>query len=480
MSRDYFPIFIDTSIGEALVVGGGEDALRKVRLLLKAKAAIHVVAPQASPDIEALADAGSIGRSARAVTVEDIRTASFVISATGLDAVDRFVSETAKAAGVKVNVVDRQDLSTFIVPSIVDRSPVIIGISSAGTAPVLARRIRETLEATLPPGLGRVADFAHGLRDRVKATLTDAADRRAFWERFFGGSASEAVLSGDTKAAGKEAEDLIGSIGNQSEKRGRVTIVGAGPGAADLLTLRALRALQQADVIVHDALIGPDVLDLARRDAVRLYVGKQKGRHSHSQDRINGILIEEARKGSAVVRLKGGDPFIFGRGGEEVEALTAAGIPVDVIPGITAATGVAAALKLPLTHRDCASVLSFVTGHPKAGDDEPDYASLADPDQTAVIYMGKSKAADVSARLIDLGRSPSTPVAIVENATLPNQRVLSATLSTLPFLSDVRSVTGAALIVIGEAVAHADLSGAEDIVAALNAEGGFTNRRRSA
>lgn len=480
MTQDYFPIFLDTSKGEALVVGGGENAARKLRLLLKAKARVRLVAPHVTSEIETLAEAGSIVWQARAVSDADIERASLVVSTTGIDAIDRHVSETAQRAGIKVNVVDCQDLSDFIVPSIVDRSPVLIGISSAGAAPVLARRIRETLEATLPPGLGLVADFAQGLRAKVKATLSNGTDRRTFWERFFDGQATEAVLTGHTNKAAAEADRLIGEIAKVDEKRGRVVIVGAGPGAADLLTLRALRALQQADVIVHDALVGPDVLDLARRDAVRLYVGKQKGRHSHSQDRINGILIEEARKGSTVVRLKGGDPFIFGRGGEEIDALSAAGVDVDVVPGITAATGVAAALKLPLTHRDCASVLSFVTAHPAAGGNEPDFASLADPNQTAVVYMGKSRSADISAKLIDLGRSPSTPVAIVENATLPTQRILTGTLSTLPLLSDIKNVTGAALIVIGETVAHADLSDAEDLVAAVSAYGAYSEQRRSA
>jgi len=480
LTQDYFPIFLDTSKGDVLVVGGGENAARKVRLLLKTSACVRVVAPFVTSEIDVLAEQGRVIWQARAVTAADIRHASIVISTTGIFDIDRFVSETAQQAGIKVNVVDRQDLSTFIVPSIVDRSPVLIGISSGGAAPVLARRIRESLEASLPPGLGRVADFARSLRGKIRNVLTDSADRRVFWDRFFEGQASEAVLAGNTAKAQIAADTLATEIAEGDEKQGRVVIVGAGPGAADLLTLRALRALQQADVIVHDALIGPDVLDLARRDAVRLYVGKNKGRHSHSQDRINGILIEEARKGSVVVRLKGGDPFIFGRGGEEVDALREAGVDVDVVPGITAATGVAAALKLPLTHRDHASVLSFVTAHPAAGGEEPDFAALADPKQTAVVYMGKSRAAEVSAKLIDLGRSPSTPVAIVENATLPTQRILSGTLSTLPLLSDIRNVTGAALIVIGETVAHADLSDAEDLIAAVSAHGAYSAERRSA
>lgn len=480
LTQNYFPIFVDTSKGDVLVVGGNENAARKVRLLLKANASVCVVAPKAITEIEALSEESAIVWHRRQVITEDIEAASLIVSATDIDAVDRFVSETARRFGKKVNVVDRQDLSDFIVPSIVDRSPIVIGISSAGAAPVLARRIRETLESMLPPGLGRVATYAQKLRARVKSAICKGADRRLFWERFFDGQVTEAILSNDLNKAAAETETLIAAVTGQENKKGRVVIVGAGPGAADLLTLRALRALQEADVIVHDALVGPDVLDLARRDAIRLYVGKNKGRHSHSQDRINGILIEEARKGSKVVRLKGGDPFIFGRGGEEVDALNAAGVDVDVIPGITAATGVAAALKLPLTHRDHASVLSFVTGHPAAGGDEPDFASLADPNQTAVVYMGKSRAPEVSAKLIDLGRSPSTPVAIVENATLPNQRVLTGTLSTLPLLSDIKNVTGAALIVIGETVAHADLSNAEDLIAAVAAHGAYSELRRSA
>ena len=470
MARRYFPIFWDISAGPTLVVGGGEDAVRKVRLLLKAGAAVRVVANSANQELEDLSAAGSIRLDRRPVAEGDISAAALIVSATGNDETDGFVAATARSHGKQVNVVDRPDLSTFTVPSIVDRSPVLVAISTAGTAPVLGRRIRAQLEATLSPNLGRLARFAASLRDRVQDTLSVPSQRRRFWEDFFDGPAAEQALNGDEDAAHNHAADLIEASANDETRNGRVVLVGAGPGAADLLTLRALRALQQADIIIYDALVGPDVLDLARRDARRLYVGKLKGRHSYSQERINGILIDEAKRGSTVVRLKGGDPFVFGRGGEEVRALRDAGIPVDVVPGITAATGAAATLGLPLTHRKHANVVSFATGHPAKGQDLPDFAPLADPDQTAVIYMGRSRAPEISDALISLGRRPDTPVAIIENATLPEQRTLVGSLGSLPLLADVHGLNGPTLIVVGDAVAEADLSAAErlqDAVATL-------------
>lgn len=467
MSGTYFPIFVNVEAGAVLVVGGGENAARKVRLLLQARARVRVVALHAIDEIESHAEEERIELARRPVSQADIAAASFVISATGVDSVDRFVSTAAQCAGVKVNVVDRPELSDFIIPSIVDRSPVLVAIGTGAAAPVLARQIRERIEALLPPGLGRVAAYAEGLRGRVRDALPDPAGRRRFWERFFRGRPAVAVLSDRAGEAAEAVDALLDETAQDRAPRGRVVIVGAGPGAADLLTLRALRALQEADVIVHDALVGPEVLDLARRDAVRLYVGKLKNRHSHSQERINGILIEEARKGSTVVRLKGGDPFVFGRGGEEVEALRAAGVSVDVVPGITAATGAAAALRLPLTHRAEASVLSLATGHPAAGSDGCDLAALANPNQTAVIYMGRSRASAIAGRLIALGRSAETPVAVIENATLPEERVLSGTLDTLPLLEELEELTGPTLIVIGEVVARADLAHAEDLQSAV-------------
>ncbi|WP_425404035.1 siroheme synthase CysG [Hwanghaeella sp.] len=466
MTQSYFPIFWNTDSGTALVVGGGEDAVRKVRLLVAAGARVHVVAPGAVAEIEAYADEDRITLSRRPVQDSDIAAAAIVIAATGIDTVDSHCAATAQAHGVKVNVVDRPDLSTFIVPSIVDRSPILVAISSAGTSPVLARRIRERIEATLSPNLGKLAEFAAGLRDRVAERLSDGRKRRAFWELFLDGYGAEGVLGNRPDTGRQAADELLDTLSRDEKPKGRVTLVGAGPGAADLLTLRALRALQRADVIIYDALVGPDVLDLARRDAFRLYVGKAKGRHSYSQDRINGILIDEARRGSYVVRLKGGDPFVFGRGGEEISALRDADIEVDVIPGITAATGAAAALRLPLTQRDVANVVSFATAHPAAGQAEPDFSALADPKQTAVIYMGKTKASEISAALIKQGRRPDTPVAVIENATLPDQRILTGTLGDLPAVTSISDLTGPALIVIGDVVSEADLSTSESLTEA--------------
>ncbi len=461
MTQSYFPIFWSTDSGTALVVGGGEAAARKTRLLVAAGARVHVIAPETVSEIDAFADEDRIRLSRRTVTEKDIIGAAIVISTTGHDSIDRYCADIAHAHGVKVNVVDRPDLSSFIVPSIVDRSPILVAISSAGTSPVLARKIREKIEAALSPNLGRLAEFASTLRQTVAHRLKDGRKRRLFWESFLDSHGAEDVLVGDHEGGLRIAETLIGTFSEDRKVEGRVTLIGAGPGAADLLTLRALRALQQADIIIYDALVGPDVLDLARRDAFRLYVGKSKGRHSYSQDRINGILVDEARRGSNVVRLKGGDPFVFGRGGEEIESLRQAGIDVDVIPGITAATGAAAALRLPLTQRGVADVLTFATAHPATGDSDPDLSALANPSQTAVIYMGKTKAAEVSERLIALGRREETPVAVVENATLPNQRVLTGILRNLPLITQVNDLTGPALIVIGEVVAKADLSQAE-------------------
>ena len=465
MTRRYFPIFWDTESGTALVVGGREDAARKVRLLLGAGARVKVVAPDANSELEDLAAEDRIEIAHRAVTERDITGSALVISATANDAVDEFVSAAAQVHGVKVNVVDRPDLSDFTVPSIVDRSPVLVAISTAGTAPVLGRKIRSQIESALAPNLGKLAQFAQSLRREVKDRIVDGAKRRTFWESFFESSAAEQALSNNLNAARRSASALIDGAA-AGEREGRVVMVGAGPGAADLLTLRALRALQQADVIIYDALVGPEVLELARRDALRLFVGKQKGRHSYSQERINGILVDEARRGSTVVRLKGGDPFVFGRGGEEIRALKDAGIPVDVIPGITAATGAAAALGLPLTHRDHANVVSFATGHPAKGKSDPDFVPLSDPNQTAVIYMGKSKAAEIAGSLIAHGRRPETPVAVIENATLETQRTLIGTLDTLPLLSRVDGLDGPALIVVGDVVSEVDTGNTEQIIEA--------------
>ena len=357
--------------------------------------------------------------------------------------------------GVPVNVVDRPSLCTFIWPAIVDRDPVTIAISSGGTAPVLARSIRARLEALLPANLGRLARFAEDFRAAVKAINPPGPARRRFWDRFFAGPIAEAVLAGDERRVRERMLTLINRRGEASAEEGIVHLVGAGPGDPELLTLRALRVLQEADVIVHDRLIGPRILDYARRDADRIYVGKAPGSHARTQDEINGLLASHARAGRRVARLKGGDPFVFGRGGEEREYLLRQGLRVEVVPGVTAATGCAAAAGIPLTHRDQAQTLTIVTAHGRDGEPDLDWRALARDRQTLAIYMGASTAGRAARRLIEHGRDPATPAAVIANGTLAEQRTAAGELQDLERLAR-EAGSGPALILIGEVVRHAE------------------------
>jgi uroporphyrin-III C-methyltransferase/precorrin-2 dehydrogenase/sirohydrochlorin ferrochelatase len=366
-----------------------------------------------------------------------------------------------------VNVVDRPDLSSFIMPAIVERDPVVIGISTGGAAPLLARRIRATIEALLPARLGRLVRFAESFRGSVQATIPDARARLRFWERFFEGPLAGAVLAGDESTAREQMLSLVNRPQAAPRPAGVVHIVGAGPGDPDLLTLRALRLMQQADVVVYDKLVGPEILDYARRDAERIYVGKSKGNHARTQDQINELLVVHARTGKRVLRLKGGDPFIFGRGGEEREHLRRAGVRVEVVPGITAATGCAAATGIPLTHRDHAAAATFVTGHGRNGEPDLDWAALARIRHTLVIYMGVSTAGRTAARLIEHGMAPDTPVAVVENGTLESQKTAIGTLAHLGALVAEHGIAGPAIIVVGEVVREADAAALTERLHAL-------------
>jgi len=340
---NYFPAFFDLKARPALIVGGGEVAARRLRLLQKAGARITVVAPRVGAEIGAAIDAGQIAAIRRGFVSGDVNGQAIVFAATGLPAVDERVAEAARAAGVPVNVADHAGLSSFIVPAIVERDPLVIGISTGGAAPVLASRVREAIERLLPARLGRLADFADSFRTAVKATVPNAAARLRFWDRFFDGPVADQLLAGNDGRARERMLTLVNGRAAAEPPRGGVAIVGAGPGDPDLLTLRALRLIQRADVVVYDKLVGPGVLDLARRDAERIYVGKSRGDYGTSQDEINALIAGQAQAGKRVVRLKGGDPFIFGRGGEELDYLRARGIAVEVVPGITAALGCAAA-----------------------------------------------------------------------------------------------------------------------------------------
>jgi uroporphyrin-III C-methyltransferase/precorrin-2 dehydrogenase/sirohydrochlorin ferrochelatase len=378
-----------------------------------------------------------------------------VFGATGNEVDDRIVAERAHAAGKLVNIVDRPELSDFTMPAIVDRGDIVVAVSTHGASPVLAQRVRAAIESVLPPGLGRLAQFAQRFRAAIQARIGENAARRRFWDQVLGGPIAAAVLAGDEKRA---TRDLIRAVnrGEPKAETGRVSLVGAGPGDPELLTLRAARALREADVIVYDKLVDPAVLEYARRDARRIFVGKSKGDHTLPQTEINALLVAEARSGRHVVRLKGGDPFVFGRGGEEFDVLVAEGVRVDVVPGITAATGCAAYAGFPLTHRDHASSVVFVSGHSKDGLSDLDWRALANPRQTIVVYMGVGAAGDVAGKLIEAGLSASMPIAIVENGTRWDQRVIKGELQDTADLIRQHGVAGPALLVIGEVTRAAE------------------------
>ena len=452
-----FPLFMKLAGRPCLVVGGGAAAARKAELLLRAGARVTIAAPALPPELAEARAAGRLRHERGRVGPSLVRGQTLVIVATDDVALDRRVAETARAAGVPVNVVDRPAFSTFITGALVDRSPVLVAISTGGTAPVLAREVRLAIERLLPPALGRLARFAERFRTAVKAAVPDAVRRRRFWEGFFKGPVAAVVLKGDEKAARVAMLGLVNRGEAGRPTLGIVSLVGAGPGDPELLTLRALRLLGEADVIVYDRLVGPGILERARRDAERIDVGKRKGCHGKSQDEINALLAALAQAGKRVVRLKGGDPFVFGRGGEELEFLRARGVRVEVVPGISAALGCAAAAQIPLTHRALAGAVTFVSGHSSAGEIEPDWASLARRRETLVIYMGVSAAERIARALIAHGLPPATPAAIVENGTRPNQRTLVGTLAELGGLVAAHDVTGPALIVIGEVVRLAEV-----------------------
>lgn len=451
---DYFPIFLRLAAEPVLVVGGGAVAARKVDLLLRAGARVTVVAPELCSRLQTQYEAGVIQHRAEAFSPEAIEGMRLVIAATDSEAVNAWVARFADSRHIPVNVVDDRKLSRFIMPAIVDRSPVIVAVGSSGDAPVLTRRLREKIETLLPERLGRLAAVAGRLRDFVKVRINDAAARRKFWERFFDGPLAADVLTGrgDVSEAQLERElpKLLAQINTAETGQGEVALVGAGPGDPGLLTLRGLRALQNADVVLYDRLVSDEVLDLARRDAERVYVGKAAGNAHVPQDEINALLVKYAKQGKRVCRLKGGDPFIFGRGGEELEALAAEGIRFEVVPGITAAAGCAAYSGIPLTHRDYAQALTLVTGHCKGEADKLDWELLARPGHTAVFYMGLSHLPSILRQLIAHGVPADRAAALVEDGTRSTQRVITGTLSDLATRAEAEHVKSPALLIVGE------------------------------
>jgi uroporphyrin-III C-methyltransferase/precorrin-2 dehydrogenase/sirohydrochlorin ferrochelatase len=453
---NYFPVFFDLNGQKVLIVGGGEVAMRKISLLERTGASITVVAPVIAPELRVRAAAGQLKLAIREFVPEDLDGARLVIVATSRRAVNRWIAKLSESRNVPVNVVDDREASRFIVPAVIDRDPVMIAISTGGASPVLARRLRARLEAMIPKRIGELASWLRALRASTRLKLRDTDERRRFFEAIVDGPAARRFTEGDSQGASRIAQQLLAASSTAPPAAGDVTLVGAGPGDPELLTLKALRALQDADVILYDRLVPAAVLDLARRDAARICVGKAAGNIGSTQEEINTLLIEHANQGRRVVRLKGGDPFIFGRGGEELQALAAAKINFSVIPGITAATGCAAYAGIPLTHRDHAHSVTFVTGHAqdhgKEPGAEPDWRALAAPGTTAVFYMGLARLEHIVAKLVEHGASPALPAGIVAQGTTPNQRVITATLATIRDASAAANLESPALLIVGEVV----------------------------
>ena len=449
---DYFPIFMRLEGRSCLVVGGGGVALRKVSLLRKAHARVTVVAPELCPQLESLAKQGAIEHVAREFQDDDVLDRVLVIAATDDQAVNQRVSGLCMARSIPVNVVDQPDLCGFITPSMVDRSPLQVAISTGGSSPVLARLFRSRIESFIPAAYGGLAALVEGYRLQAKERIPDPELRRRFWERLLEGPVTELFLSGREDAAREALEQALEQGLDRRDTGGEVFLVGAGPGDPDLLTFRALRLMQLADVVVHDNLVSPAILELVRRDAEMIYAGKKRNQHTLPQEQINQLLVRLAKEGKRVLRLKGGDPFIFGRGGEEIDTLMQEGIPFQVVPGITAAAGCAAFAGIPLTHRDYSQALVFATGHLRDGTIDLNWNMLAQPRQTVVFYMGLVGLPIICRELTAHGLPGSTPAALVEQGTTQNQRVLVGTLETLPDIVREHDVQPPTLVIVGEVV----------------------------
>jgi len=433
----YFPVFFDINNKRCLVVGGGDVAARKVALMFRAGAQVTVVSPELCESLQNRLANKEIIHEARNFENNDLEACALIVAATDDQAVNKQVSELAHSKCIPVNVVDQPELCSFIVPSIIDRSPVQVAVSTGGASPVLARLLRARLETMIPSGYGRLASLMSEFRDKVKEKITTEGNRRRFWEDVAQGPIAEMIFSGKEAAARDAMHAAVDEAQASKGDRGEVYLVGAGPGDPDLLTFRALRLLQQADVIVYDRLVSEEILDMARRDADLIYVGKERDKHTLPQDDINLLLARVAKSGKRVLRLKGGDPFIFGRGGEEIETLMQEGIDFQIVPGITAAAGAASYAGIPLTHRNYAQSVT---------------SALAHPNQTLVVYMGLLGVKTLCAKLIEHGLSEKTPMALVQKATTRQQKVLIGTLKSMPELLETANIKPPTLIIVGEVV----------------------------
>jgi uroporphyrin-III C-methyltransferase/precorrin-2 dehydrogenase/sirohydrochlorin ferrochelatase len=451
---DYLPLFVDLRGKPCLLVGGGAIARRKLELLLRAGAAVEIVAPELADATRALANDHGITVQHRRFSNDDVAGRYLIIAATDDKALNAQVFAAGSAACTLVNSVDQPRLSSAIFPAIIDRSPVLVAVSTGGSSPTLARLVRSWIEARLPAGLGTLARFIGARRDAVKARLADVSARQRFWQRIIGGWVAELVYRGEEAAAETAFSKALDETAGGRPGVGLVALVGAGPGDPELLTLKALRLLQEADVVLYDNLVNRAILDYVRRDAETIYVGKRRSFPGVRQEGINALLVEHAQAGRQVVRLKGGDPFIFGRGGEEIETLAGEGIDCVVVPGITAGIGAASYAGIPLTHRDVSQSVRFVTGHRRNQTINLDWPELARPDQTLVVYMGLPGLEEILGQLVAHGLPPDTPAALVEKATLPDQQVIVGTVSDLAGRVRAADVTGPTTAIVGRVVGY--------------------------
>jgi uroporphyrin-III C-methyltransferase/precorrin-2 dehydrogenase/sirohydrochlorin ferrochelatase len=455
----YLPIFIDLKQQVCLVVGGGDIAARKAALLRDAHAIVTVVAPTISSTMQTMVDTGEVTWVAECFQTSHIQTQRLVIAATDDEVINSLVHETAQAKNILVNVADSPSQCDFILASILDRSPIVVAVSSGGDSPVLARNLRARLETLIPPSYGKLGQLVGRYREAVKQKFKHIDQRRRFWESVLEGPVADNMLAGREDTAESLLNNLLETASDETLAQGEVYLVGAGPGDPDLLTFKALRLMQQADIVFYDRLVSPEVLALVRKEAERVYVGKQRAWHAVRQEEINKLLLEHAQQGKRVLRLKGGDPFIFGRGGEEIETLAAENIPFQVVPGITAASGCANYAGIPLTHRDYAQSCTFVTGQLKQGELDLNWTSLVQPNQTVVVYMGLAGLPRLSQKLMEHGMRPDKPAALIQQGTTQHQRVWTSTIAELPALAEKEKPVAPTLVIIGEVVAlHDSLS----------------------
>ena len=447
---DIFPISLKLQQQPCLIVGGGHIAYRKAVLLYKAGAVIHIIAPDIDANLLQLVEE-SQGQYIQALYPAQIQLNDYrlVIAATDDYAVNTQVFEDCEALKILVNSVDDPPHCRFMVPAIVDRSPLVISVASNGTSPVLSRQIRTQLETSIPHGMGKLAEFSGKWRAAVKAKISNPDERRVFWEDLYASPLKEQVFHDNLVEADRLIEQ---ALAEWKTPKGEVYLVGAGPGDPELLTLKALRLMQQADVVIYDRLVSPAIMELCRRDATKIYVGKARSNHAVPQEGINALLVEYASKGQRVCRLKGGDPFIFGRGGEEIQELFAAGVPFQVVPGITAASGCSAYAGIPLTHRDYAQSVRFLTGHLKEGSPELPWDELVYQNQTLVLYMGLVGLEKICEKLIEHGQRPDMPVALISKGTTPEQKVLVGTLADIASKVEENHIQAPTLTIIGDVV----------------------------